>query len=87
MDDLTRCLYEFVCRKRLGSLAVDEEYQETLQSIEQQRARVEAYLDKEQQRELGLLIDDVASQGDIEGEHLFQAALSLSRELMRLPAP
>ena len=33
MDDLTKCLYEFVCRKRLGSLAVDEEYQETLQSM------------------------------------------------------
>lgn len=87
MNDLTRCLYEFVCEKRLGSLAEDTEYQETLQSIEQQRARVEAYLDKEQQRELRLLIDDVASQGSIEGEHLFQAALALSRELRRLPAP
>ncbi len=86
MDDLTKCLYEFVCRKRLGSLAVDEEYQETLQSIEQQRVKVEAYLDKERQRELRLLIDNVASQGSIEGEHLFQAALSLYRELMRLPA-
>ncbi len=86
MDDLTKCLYEFVCRKRLGSLAVDEEYQETLQSIEQQRVKVEAYLDKERQWELRLLIDSVAGQGSIEGEHLFQAALSLYRELMRLPA-
>lgn len=28
MDDLTRCLYEFVWEKRLGSLAEDKEYQE-----------------------------------------------------------
>lgn len=81
MDDLTRCLYEFVCEKRLGSLSVDKEYQETLQGVEQQRKRVEAYLDEEQQQELYLLIENVTSQGNIEGEHLFQAALSLSREL------
>ncbi len=84
MDDLTRCLYDFVCEKRLGSLAVDQEYQETLQSVEKQRAKVEQHLDEEQQWELRLLIDHVASQGNIEGEHLFQAALSLSRELSGL---
>ena len=38
-------------------------------------------------RELELLIDCVASQGGIVGEHLFQAALALSKELTRLPAP
>ena len=85
MDDLTRCLYEFVCEKRLGSLYVDKEYQEALEGGEQQRERVEGYLDEKQRRELRLLIDSVASQGSIEGEHLFQAALALSRELRRLP--
>ena len=84
MDDLTRCLYEFVCEKRLGSLSVDEEYQETLQGVEQQRKRVEACLGEEQQLELGLLIEHITSQGNIEGEYLFQAALSLSQELNRL---
>ena len=33
MDDLTRCLYEFACEKRLGSLMEDEEYKETHQTI------------------------------------------------------
>lgn len=84
MDDLTRCLYEFVCEKRLGGLSVDQEYQEVLQGIELQRARVEAYLNQEQQRELTLLIGNVSSQGSIEGEHLFQAALLLARELSGL---
>lgn len=84
MDDLTRCLYEFVCEKRLGGLSVDQEYQEVLQGIELQRARVEAYLNQEQQRELTLLIGNVSSQGSIEGEHLFQAALFLARELSGL---
>ncbi len=36
------------------------------------------------QRELRLLIDNLTSKGDIESEHLFQAALSLSRELYGL---
>ena len=81
MDDLTRCLYEFVCEKRLSSLSVDEEYQDTLKGVKLQRERVEAYLSKEQRQELCLLIENVTSQGNIEGEHLFQAALSLSREL------
>ena len=81
MDDLTRCLYEFVCEKRLGSLSTDEEYQESLKTVQLQRERVQTYLNQEQQLELRLLIENVTSQGNIEGEHLFQAALSLSREL------
>jgi len=84
MDDLTKCLYEFACAKRLGSLSEDEEYQETLENVSQQRKRVAAHLDEEQQMELRMLIDNVTSQGNIEGEYLFQAALSLSRELSGL---
>ena len=87
MDDLTRCLYEFACEKRLGSLLEDEGYKETLQTIESQKAKVESVLDGERRQELELLIDCVASQGGIVGEHLFQAALALSKELTRLPAP
>jgi len=84
MDDLTKCLYKFACAKRMGNLYEDEEYQETLKGIEQQKERVAAYLDQAQQRELRLLLEDITSKGDIEGEHLFQAALSLSRELYGL---
>lgn len=87
MDDLTKCLYEFVCEKRLGSLAEDAEYKEALQTVERQRAKVEALLNREQQWELSLLIDSAAGQSSIECEHLFQAALSLSRELCGLVCP
>ena len=77
MDDLTRCLYEFVCEKRMGSLSEDKG------NIEAERAekRVASYLDDEQRPELRALLDTLSAQSDITNEHLFQAALSLSREL------
>lgn len=84
MDDLTRCLYEFVCEKRLGSLSEDQEYIEAVLGAERQQKRVAACLGEEQQLELETLAALIAAQGDITGEHLFQAALSLSRELRRL---
>lgn len=84
MDDLTRCLYEFVCEKRLGSLSEDQEYMETVLGAERQQKRVAACLSEEQQLELETLTALTAAQGDITNEHLFQAALSLSRELRRL---
>lgn len=43
--------------------------------------QVKQYLNREQQRELRQLIDGAAGQGNIEGEHLFQAVLALSWEL------
>lgn len=84
MDDLTRCLYEFVCEKRLGRLSEDKEYIESVLCTERLEEQVASYLDGEQQRELRALIDTLSAQGDVTGEHLFQAALSLSRELSGL---
>ena len=81
MDDLTRCLYEFVCEKRLGSLSEDSDYIGAVLGAERQEERVASYLNDEQRRELCTLIDMLSAKGDITGEHLFQAALSLSREL------
>lgn len=84
MDDLTKCLYEFVWAKRIGALAADAEYQEIGQNVEQQTERLAAHLSKEQQRELRTLIDSIAAQDSVVNEHLFQAALSLSGELRDL---
>lgn len=84
MDDLTRCLYEFVCEKRLGRLSEDAEFIDAVLTVERQQKRVASYLSKEQQPELRALMDAAAAQGDITGEHLFCAALSLARELNRL---
>lgn len=81
MDDLTRCLYEFVCEKRMGSLSEDKEYIEAVLGAERQEKRVASYLDDEQRPELRVLLDTLSAQSDITNEHLFQAALSLSREL------
>ena len=33
MDDLTRCLYDFVCEKRMGSIYQDPEYEEMSRSV------------------------------------------------------
>lgn len=84
MDELTRCLYEFVCEKRLGSLSEDQAYIDAVLGAERQEERVASYLSKEQQPELRALMDAAAAQGDITGEHLFCAALSLARELNKL---
>ena len=84
MDDLTRCLYEFVWEKRMGSLSEDEEYAEAVRGVSLQRDKVASYLDERQQLELRTLVETLAAQGDIANEHLFQAALSLSRELSGL---
>jgi len=81
MDDLTKCLYEFVQTHRMGSLQDDEEYKEYTRGIELQRERVEAGLDRDQRRELEGLINDVVFRDSIENEHTFQAALELAKEL------
>ncbi|RKI71083.1 hypothetical protein D7V91_01910 [bacterium 1xD42-67] len=81
MDDLTRCLYEFVCENRMASLSGDKEYIDVVTSAERQEERVASYLNDEQRKELRTLIDALETQSDITCEHLFQAALSLSREL------
>ncbi len=41
-------------------------------------------MNDEQQLELRVLLETLTAQGDITNEHLFQAALSLSRELSEL---
>ena len=38
MDELTRCLYEFVCEKRLGSLSEDQEYIDAVLGAERQES-------------------------------------------------
>ena len=81
MNDLTRCLYEFVCEKRMGGLSEDKEYIEAVLGAEQQEKRVASYLSDDQRRDLRALMDTVAARSDITCEHLFQAALALSREL------
>lgn len=84
MDDLTKCLYQFVREKQMGNLTEDAEYEEAALSVELQAERVSAYLNAEQRKELYWLMDAVAFRDSIENEYAFQAALSLARELSGL---
>lgn len=83
MDDLTKCLYDFVCDHRMGRIHQDPEYREIANGIELQTQRLQKDMNKEQLRELQLLMDNLLALSDIESEHLFQAALGLARELGR----
>ena len=84
MDDLMKCLYEFVSQRRMGSVCEDPEYEEVTRGVEMQIKRVEKDLDQDQQRELRLLLENISAQSSLESEHLFHAALRLSRELNAL---
>ena len=84
MDDLVKYLYKYVQEKRMGSLHEDAEYEEADLAVELQEERVSAYLNAEQRKELHWLMDVVAFRDSIENEHVFQAALSLARELSGL---
>ena len=84
MDDLTRCLYDFVCEKRMGSIYQDPEYAEMSRSVELQLKKVQQTIGTEQQVELQLLLENLSAQSSIENEHLFQASLKLARELSAL---
>ena len=84
MDDLTRCLYQFACERRMRNLSTDMEYQGAALAVRTHEEQVSAYLDEEQRRELHALIDAITVQDSIENAHIFQAALFLARELSGL---
>ena len=84
MDDLTKCLYDFVRANRMGSICQDPEYEEMSRSVELQLKKVQQTMGTEQQLELQLLLENLSAQSSIENEHLFQASLGLARELSAL---
>lgn len=84
MDDLMKCLYEFMTTKRLGTVWDDPEYRELSHTVEVMWEKLEDGLTKEQRRELRTLMENVSAQNSVVDEHLFQAALGLSRELNAL---
>lgn len=84
MSDLMKCLYEFVCKQRMGSVYGDPEYREASQCVDRQTEKLEETLSQEQKRELNRLLDDMMALSSIEDEYLFRAALRLARELDRV---
>lgn len=84
MDDLTKCLYGFVCRQRMGSVYDDPEYEEVSHSVELQTKKARKSMSEEQLQELDLLLETISAHHSIENEYLFQAALRLAGELNAL---
>ena len=88
MNDLTRCLYDFVQEHRMGEVHMDPEYVEACRGVELERKKIQQALgdDEAMQTELRLLLSSISALSSIESEHLFQVALRLSRELDRVGA-
>lgn len=84
MDDLMKCLYEFTASRRMGALWDDPEYIEATHTVEIQRKKLEKCMSEEQYEELQVLLESLSAHNSVESEHLFQAALRLSRELSAL---
>lgn len=81
MNDLTRCLYDFVQDHRLGEVHGDPEYVDASNTEKWQFKKLCETLSESQQAELRLLMDCISDRNSIECAHLFQVALRLSREL------
>lgn len=88
MNDLTKCLYDFVQERRMGEIHADPEYAEVSLGVDLQLKKVQQALGngKAQQVELQLLLESISALNSIECEHLFQVALRLSQELKRVGA-
>lgn len=84
MNDLTQCLYEFLLDRRMGEEWNDGEYRACSLNAELQEEQIKSSLDEKQRRELDLLLDRIAERDSMEKTYLFQAALSLVRELNAL---
>lgn len=83
MNDLTRCLYDFVQEHRMGEVHMDPEYTEASLGVDLQLKKVQRALgdNEAMQDELRLLLSSISALNSIESEHLFRVALRLSREL------
>lgn len=84
MDDLMKCLYNFVLEHRLGNMVKEREYQDSRDAVLAQEEKVMEGMSKEQRRELNVLLSQTSAQDALENEYVFRAALGLARELRAL---
>ena len=84
MDDLTSCLYQFVCERRMGRVRDDPEYAEASRSVDLQTEKLKKLLGETEWKELDRLLSSMNALSSIENEYLFQATLGLVRELGRV---
>ena len=81
MNDLTNALYEFVTARRMGSVFDDPEYHSITASAQGKEDRLRELLDQEGNRLLTDLLNEQTLQNAVEMETMFQATVTLCREL------
>jgi len=87
MNDLMRSLYEHVCHRHMTGVWYEPECKEYVNCAERKENALRQHLDKDGQRLLDELYDQLSCQHSLELEILFQVTLSLSRELSGLLRP
>lgn len=81
MTDLMLTLYQFAVTRRMGYLMEDPEYADCSRCVRLQTERLRARLDDAGKQNLDDLLGELDLEHSTEQEAVFQAALSLSREL------
>ena len=84
MGGLIKCLYEFALEKRMAELEIDQEYRDSIRTVQMQEKKVREILNEDQWQEIDLLMRETSAQDSIEREYLFRAALELAGELNAL---
>ena len=81
MNDIIRSLYEFTLRRCMGGVWNDPEYANFRYCADQKETQLRTVLDKDGQKLLDDLLEELAQQHNVELETVFSAALNLYREL------
>ena len=81
MNDLTNALYEFVTTRRMGRVFDDPKYRSITSSAQGKENRLRELLDREGNRLLTDLLNEQTLQNAVEMETMFQATVTLCREL------
>ena len=81
MNDLTNALYEFVTARRMGSVFDDPEYRSITSSAQGKEDRLRELLDQDGNKLLTDLMNEQLLQFALEKETMFQATVTLCREL------
>lgn len=87
MTDLMLALYEFTASRRMGYLMEDPEYADFSRCAKLQEQKLRTRLDDGENQNLDDLLGELELERSVEQEAMFQAALSLSRELNGLLRP
>ena len=81
MNDIIRSLYEFTLRHRMGGVWNDSEYANFRYCADQKETQLRARLDKDGQKLLDDLLEELTQQHNVELETVFSSALGIYKEL------